>query len=71
MDDRRLLLSASVAFTDSVSPNDRLRVGDRNDAGESEVCRSVVAVSEVMGASRLSSVRDSGISRYCRKWEEY
>lgn len=63
IDERRLLLSTSVEIAESVSPNDRLRVGDRNDAGESEVCRPDIAESDVIGASLLSSVRDSGISR--------
>lgn len=71
MDDRRLLLSPSVGLVESVSPNERLRVGDRNDAGDSELCRPDVAAREVMGASLLSSLRDSGISRCCRKWDEY
>lgn len=71
MDDRRLLLSISVALVESVSPNDRLRVGDKKDAGESEVCRPDVAVSEVMGANLLSSEREFGISRCWRKCDEY
>lgn len=61
IDDSRLLLSASDELGCSVSPNDRFLIGDRNDAGDSDVCRPPeVAVKEVIGASLLSSVRDSG-----------
>lgn len=47
-----------------VSPKERLRVGDRNDAGDSDVCRSEGVASEEMpmGARRWSSSRDWGIS---------
>lgn len=61
IDDSLLLLSVSDELGYSVSPNDRFLIGDRNEAGESDVGRPPeVAAKEVIGASLLSSVRDSG-----------
>lgn len=65
IDDSRLLLllSGSDGLAESfVSPKDRFRVGERNEAGESELCRSDVPEREVMGARRCSSSRDCGVS---------
>jgi hypothetical protein len=64
MDETRLNVS-SRAFVKSASvdENDRLRDGERNDAGESDDCLSAGIAIEVSGASRLSLVKDSGMSR--------
>ena len=42
----------------SVVEKDRFRVGDRNEAGDSDVFLSLFDDIDAMGASRLSSFRD-------------
>jgi hypothetical protein len=44
----------------SVEENDRLREGERNDAGDSDDFRSAAWAMDVSGAKRFSFVRDSG-----------
>jgi hypothetical protein len=44
----------------SAAENDRLRDGERNDAGDSDDCRSLVVAIEVNGANRFSFVSDDG-----------
>jgi hypothetical protein len=45
----------------SVAENDRFRGGERKDAGDNEDWRSSGIGMEVKGASRFSSVSDSGV----------
>lgn len=76
IDDRRLLLLSLLSYSDGLarsmaSPKERFRVGERNEAGESDVCRSDGVASEVMGARRWSSSRDWGISLWYLLYTEY
>lgn len=63
IDERRLLLlSGSVELAYSASENDLFLFGHIYDAGDIDACRPVVVFIEVIGASRLSSIMDSGTS---------
>lgn len=65
IDDSRFELSASpgLGAPTSIFENDRLREGERKEAGDSDDWRSLDIFNNVSGASRFSSVRDSGIGR--------
>jgi len=60
IDDNRLDESFSVVCGKSMSAaaNDRLRVGDRKEAGDNDDCLSLAAAIDVKGASRFSFVNE-------------
>lgn len=68
MDDRRFddSCSAFCGISMSVEENDRLRDGERNEAGDSDDCLSLVAAIDVNGASRFSFVNEDA-TWYCVK----
>jgi hypothetical protein len=64
IDETRFELSCAVSpelnASLSVVEKDRFRAGERNEAGERDVCLSVVVPIDVMGANRLSSFNEPG-----------
>ena len=68
IEDSRFAFSCAVSTgllncSPSVVEKERFRLGERNEAGESEVCLSpdtAVAIDDCMGGNLLSSIRDPG-----------
>ena len=74
IEDSRFVLSGLASWggnSGSAAENDLFldRVGDRNEAGDIEDCRSFMTEIDVSGANRLWSVSDSRRSITCGKCE--